>query len=50
MHNWVAYGDVKELEREMRQKYQTVMTPAYIRNSWEFYLRKLTNREAGKAV
>ena len=37
-------------EREMRKKYQTVMTPAYIRNSWEFYLRKLTNREAVKAV
>ena len=37
-------------EREMREKYTTVMTPAYIHNSWQFYVRKLARREAGKAV
>ena len=37
-------------DQEMREKYQTVMTPAYIRNCWEFYLRKLARRETEKAV
>jgi L-fuculose-phosphate aldolase len=37
-------------EREMREKYKSVMTAAYIRNSWGFYARKLARREAGKAV
>jgi len=37
-------------EPEMREKYKTVMTPAFIRNSWEFYVRKLARREAGIAV
>jgi L-fuculose-phosphate aldolase len=37
-------------DAEMREKYQTVMTPAFIRNSWDFYVRKLVRREAGRAV
>jgi ribulose-5-phosphate 4-epimerase/fuculose-1-phosphate aldolase len=37
-------------EREMNEKYQTVMTPKFIRNSWEFYVRKLARREAGAVV
>jgi L-fuculose-phosphate aldolase len=37
-------------EEEMREKYKTVMTPLFIRNSWEFYVRKLKRREAGHFV
>jgi L-fuculose-phosphate aldolase len=37
-------------DTEMREKYKTVMTPAFIHNSWEFYVRKLARREAGIAV
>ena len=37
-------------DREMREKYLTVMTPPFIRNSWGFYTRKLLRREAGIAV
>jgi L-fuculose-phosphate aldolase len=33
-------------EREMREKYKTVMVPAYIKNSWEFYVRKLSRHQA----
>ena len=36
-------------EREMREKYLTVMTPKFIQNSWEFYVRKLARRESGVA-
>lgn len=34
-------------DAEMREKYKTVMTAAFIRNSWEFYVRKLARRESG---
>jgi ribulose-5-phosphate 4-epimerase/fuculose-1-phosphate aldolase len=37
-------------DREMLEKYQTVMAPSFIRNSWEFYVRKLSRRDAGIAV
>jgi ribulose-5-phosphate 4-epimerase/fuculose-1-phosphate aldolase len=37
-------------DREMLEKYQTVMAPSFIRNSWEFYVRKLSRRERGIAV
>jgi L-fuculose-phosphate aldolase len=37
-------------DREMREKYNTVMVPNFIRNSWEFYARKLARWEAGKPV
>ncbi len=33
-------------DEEMREKYKTVMTPLFIKNSWEFYVRKLKRREA----
>ena len=37
-------------DREMREKYKTVMTSGYIKNSWEFYVRKLSRREADATV
>jgi L-fuculose-phosphate aldolase len=36
-------------EHEMREKYKTVMTPSFIRNSWEFYERKLSVRHGRRA-